>query len=429
MLWDEGGWFLPHVRVNKRIESHDFRTIKQEIAKKLVIAFNILYEASKHYEQSKRQIHRVYVLEQDGSIEELKSGSWIALETLSNLSLKRPEQKSVLQQYLTEIESGDIPELRPPWARAGWFSSATQWIEEQLLELNYKQLSPVESLKSWGLSSVLRVSTTSGNIYLKEASRLPLFCDEPVVTAELANLFPEHFPTVLSIEPQRHWMLLADFGQPIGRNTPIKLKKDIYRLFAQIQIQSVQHLETLLSLGCLDRRLNRLEAQIDVLFKDEKALSPLKAAEIKQLQALAPQLKNLTKKLAGYHIPQTLVHGDLHLGNVALFKDNYLFFDWTDSCISHPFFDMFELFFARNQQLFLSPLRGLRDEYLSQWTVYEPMSRLREAWTLAKPLCALHHGITYYHIIACLEPRAKQEFNQVLPNFLRKILKGYFWSQ
>lgn len=117
------------------------------------------------------------------------------------------------------------------------------------------------------------------------------------------------------------------------------------------------------------------------------------------------------------------------MGNVALFKDNYLFFDWTDSCISHPFFDMFELFFARNQQLFLSPLRGLRDEYLSQWTVYEPMSRLREAWTLAKPLCALHHGITYYHIIACLEPRAKQEFNQVLPNFLRKILKGYFWSQ
>lgn len=427
MQLDREGWFLPVVRINQAIDYYDFGTIKEKIGESLGISVNLLYSVSQHYDKLKRQIHSVYVLEQDGSIKELQDGSWISLERLSNLSLKQPEQKSIIEEYLTEIERKNIPELRPPWARKGWFNSATQWIEKQLGELNHKPLSSVNSIKSWGLSCVLRVSTTAGNIYLKEASRLPLFCDEPVVTAKLANLFPEHIPMVLRINTERNWMLLADFGQPIGRNAPLKVKQEIYRLFAQMQIQSVQHIDTLLSVGCVDRRLNWLEAQIDGLFNDKNALSQLKSSEIKQLQTLAPQLKNLCVELADYQIPQTLVHGDLHLGNVAFSNDNYLFFDWTDSCISHPFFDMFELFFAGNNQRFLFRLRGLRDEYLNQWTIYEPRSRLLEAWRLAKPLCALHHAITYYHIIACLEPRAKQSFKLALPNFLRRLLKAYSW--
>ena len=55
-----------------------------------------------------------------------------------------------------------------------------EWIEAQLLELDYKQLAPVECIKSSGISCILKVRTTSGNIYFKEASTLPLFCDEPI---------------------------------------------------------------------------------------------------------------------------------------------------------------------------------------------------------------------------------------------------------
>ncbi|WP_235006704.1 aminoglycoside phosphotransferase family protein [Calothrix rhizosoleniae] len=422
MLSDKSGYFLPYVRVNKMINPSNFGTIKKVIEQELGISLNILYAASKDYDKSKRQIRGIYVLERNGSITELKEGSWIDIETLRNLSLKQPEHKLVIEEYLREIESDNIPELRPPWSKVGWFDCATQWIEEQLLELNYKQLSPIKCIKSWGISCILRVHTSAGNIYFKEASTLPLFCNEPAVTAELANLFPEHIPTVLGINTERHWMLLADFGEPVGRNAPVKLQKDIYHLLAQIQIKSVAHRDNLLSIGCLDRRLARLETQIDVLFNDENVLSEMNTAEINQLNTLAPYLKNLCFQLAEYQIPQTLVHGDLHLHNVAFSQDNYLLFDWTDSCISHPFFDMFELFFPRNNKPFLSPLKVLRDEYLTQWTLYEPRSRLIEAWKIAKPLCALHHAVTYQHIIACLEPRAKQELNG-LPIFLRELLK------
>lgn len=422
MLSHKTGCSLPHVCVNDDLECDEIPAIKKELEQKLGISINILYCANNNYDESKREIYSVYVLENNDSITKLKEGSWTDLETLRNLSLKLPEQKSVIEEYLTEIENNNIPQLRPPWAKTGWFNSASKWIEAQLLDLNYQQLAPVECIKNWGISCILRVPTNHGNLYLKEASTLPLFCNEPVVTKELKKLFPEHIPTVLKINSDRHWMLLADFGEPIGRSSQVKVKKDVYPLLAQIQMKSVEHIDNLLNIGCLDRRLENLATQIDILFNDEIVLSLLKEAEIEQLSKIVSHLKNLCSQLAEYKIPQTLVHGDLHLGNVALNNDNYLLFDWTDSCIAHPFFDMF-LFYFRRYYNPLSPVKAVRDEYLNQWTVYEPKSRVLEAWNLAKPLCALHHAVTYQYISNCLEPREKQLFSNALGDFIRELLK------
>ena len=422
MLSDGDNWFLPYVCVNDDLECDAIPVSKKQLEQVLGISINILYCANNNFDKSKHEIHGIYVVENNDSVEKLNLGSWIDLATLKNLSLKLPKHKSIIEEYLTEIESGNIPEVRSPWARVGWFDSASQWIEAQLLKLNYQQLSSVECIKIWGISCILRVRTNKGNLYLKEASTLPLFCNEPVVTTKLAKLFSEHIPTVLSIDFERHWMLLADFGKPIGRDAPIKVQKDVYRLLAQIQIKSVEHINSLLNVGCLDRRLEKLATQVDDLFTDENAISQLKEDENNQLKTLAPHLKNICFQLAEYKIPQTLVHGDLHLGNVAFYNDNYILFDWTDSCITHPFFDMFEFYFSRNIPL-LSSAKSVRDEYLTQWTIYEPKSRLLEAWKLAKPLCALHHAVTYQYISNCLELREKQVFSMANGNFLRELLK------
>ena len=69
------------------------------------------------------------------------------------------------------------------------------------------------------------------------------------------------------------------------------------------------------------------------------------------------------------------------------------------------------------------PIKAVRDEYLNQWTVYESKSRVLEAWKLAKPLCALHHAVTYQYISNCLEDREKHLFSNALGNFIRELLK------
>ncbi|MEL6163634.1 MAG: hypothetical protein AAFR37_07690, partial [Cyanobacteria bacterium J06628_3] len=40
-------------------------------------------------------------------------------------------------------------------------------------------------------------------------------------------------------------------------------------------------------------------------------------------------------------------------------------------CIAHPFFDMFLFYFRRDYNP-LSSIKAIRNEYLNQWTVYEP---------------------------------------------------------
>lgn len=77
-----------------------------------------------------------------------------------------------------------------------------------------------------------------------------------------------------------------------------------------------------------------------------------------------------------------------------------------------------ELFFYNDQK----SQELCRDRYLSQWTQYESGECLFDVWKIAKPLCALHHAVTYQHISHSLEARTKQELN-ALPYFVRKIIK------
>src|SRR2546426_4518967 len=127
-------------------------------------------------------------------------------------------------------ESEEIPPLRPPWARRGWFAETESWIKAQLARLNYTIVAPIEQVRTWGISCVLRVPTTTGNVYFKAIptsfmqkdtaisssdtpGRLPLFfTHEPMLIQSLAAWYPHNMPTVLAMEREQCWMLLAEFG-------------------------------------------------------------------------------------------------------------------------------------------------------------------------------------------------------------------------
>jgi hypothetical protein len=58
------------------------------------------------------------------------------------------------------------------------------------------------------------------------------------------------------------------------------------------------------------------------------------------LRAAVPRIQTRCAELAGYAVPPSIVHGDLHLSNVARGPKGHLFFDWTDACVAHPFLDL-----------------------------------------------------------------------------------------
>src|SRR3712207_8886204 len=64
----------------------------------------------------------------------------------------------------------------------------------------------------------------------------------------------------------------------------------------------------------------------------------------------------------------------------------------SDASVSHPFFDLMHLFHAEPDVQ-----ARLRDSYFEAWTSFEPIERLHRAWTVAAPLCALHHTRSEEH--------------------------------
>jgi hypothetical protein len=63
-----------------------------------------------------------------------------------------------------------------------------------------------------------------------------------------------------------------------------------------------------------------------------------------------------------------------------------------------------------------------RDAYLEAWHGDESPQRLLEAWELAKPLCALHHTISYLSIAKNIEPMTRDELFHGFPENLRRLL-------
>lgn len=288
---------LPHINIDQRVWLGDAFLINNMINQKFGIAVNILHYVSFQINQKQKIIQGIYVLELQDLPETINQEIWCDRQTLGGITFTNSEQKSLIEAYLIELETANIHQLRPPWTQPGWYDRASNWIAQELERLGYQQIAPIECIKTWSISCILKVQSTVGTLYFKQASTLPLFCDEPVVTTELSNLFPNHIPKVISINREHHWLLLQDFGEPIGNQVSLKIKQNIYHLLAKIQIQSVEYRDRLLAVGCLDRRLNCLQSQIYPLMEDAATLSELSSAEITQLQNLVPALKNLCLQL------------------------------------------------------------------------------------------------------------------------------------
>ncbi|MBM7568148.1 hypothetical protein JOC55_005122 [Paenibacillus sacheonensis] len=328
-----------------------------------------------------------------------------------------PNHCEIVRDYLLEAESGNIPELRQPWERAGWYTKAMHWIENSLRTLGFHLTEPPAPLKWWSLSCVLRLVTARGIVYFKTNAKQPMFAQEPAILTYLADLFPGRVPIVLASVPAEGWMLLADAGDKLSRDT-VENKVALLRTFGEVQLDMVNRTEALIELGCADRRPEKLVPFVEPLLADKLVVSELAPEELGELRRYLPRIIAMCERISDYAVPPTLVHGDLHMGNAAIREGRIAYLDWTDACVAHPFMDMFVIFDESDL-----PLRTqLRDAYLELWSDFEPMDRLLELWSLCEVVHAMHHAVSYQSILRHTEDRSRGELGP--PTFyLRKALR------
>jgi len=345
--------------------------------------------------------------------------NWQPLEKI----LEKTDMPSALQEGLlrwqSERNTGVIPERRAPWALRGWYAGVDAWVENQVSRLGRGAIQNIEPIKSWSISCVLKVITESGILYFKATRDLPLFVNEGVTLTNLAKLYPRRVPRPVALAPENGWMLLDDFGGAPDDDAPLDNQVRLMQDYARLQIDSSQKIKALLTAGCIDRRLDILLSQIEPLLADELSLSLLNFDEREQVKQLAPRLRELLVELTSLPIPSTIIHGDLHAGNVIISDDSFLYFDWTDAAVSHPFFDMIHIFTEADE----TKKSSLQAAYLEIWEQSFSKSDVWRAWQLANVLYGFYHAVSYQYITHGIEDLVQPELNFAY-YFLRKLLAG-----
>ena len=145
-----------------------------------------------------------------------------------------------------------------------------------------------------------------------------------------------------------------------------------------------------------------------------------------QLRALASSLKDRCASLAHHAIPATVEHGDLWPGNIVVEGDHYVFFDWSDCTLSHPFFSLTTFLALDDFPHVVAAEPGLRerlrDAYLATWREYGDRASLVDAFELAQQVGPLHLAL-FYHRTLLPNIEARWEMENMVALYLKMLLR------
>jgi hypothetical protein len=306
-----------------------------------------------------------------------------------------------------------------PWSRMGWRDDALAWVDARLDDAGVKRVAPSEQVRHWSISSIWRIPTAGGGAWFKAVP--PMFAYEGTLLRLIAPSMPAHLPKLVATDRTRGWTLMEAIASSTPRDhdlwqsaTADERDEEALRVLAELQQSWIGREEDLFGAGCSDRRLHTLQSAIDELLSSETVAGGLTHEERARLAALRAEIPRRVDELRACGIPETLVHGDFHAGNVASEGERVIIFDWTDGCVSHPFFDM-ATFLPRDPV----DRAALLHVYLDAWKVLGDPDRIDRAWEIAEPLACIHHALSYKRILDAVDPALRWEFDTDVAFWLR----------
>jgi hypothetical protein len=415
------GLSLPFAILDGQLDTAQIDQVQEALGPACGLPFNVLRCLVCVEHPDEQRLDALFLLEAriESGRREGAAVSWVSLEDANLLSVLPEPLRTGLEKWLAG-RNNPAPALCADWALPGWYMRAEDWIRSQLAGLGLS-VRAIDPLKSWAISVVLRARTEDERAFFFKASRaLPLFVNEGVVMTGLARMYPANVPMPLAVDVARGWMLLADFGQPLRRRATFEQQVQMYQTIARMQLDSAGQIETLLRTGCIYRPIPWLQARLEGLLADEISLSPLRQEERDALVRALPRLRALLDELHALPIPMALIHGDLHVGNVALVNEQIQFFDWTDAAVSHPFFDIFDIFTVKDSV----QRENLETAYTAIWAAAYPDELVRRGLRLARVVYGLYHAVSYSVIVNNIGPDERYDLNGA-HFFFRQVLDGF----
>jgi len=291
--------------------------------------------------------------------------------------------------YLVEAPGAD-PTLLSPWhgelvddvrrasyAHVGGIGALTDWADEALGEAGLTREGPVEQVRTWNLSCLLRLRVTDDRVLWLKA--VPgFFAHESEVMRSLAEVDATLVPELVAT--RRGVTLMREVGDRDGYEVrPDRHFEAVQRFDSARRRLDLADLTTVPRFGT-EHMTNGLE---EVARHHGAELTPDERAK---LAVLADEVADRWS-VAG--VEDTLVHGDLHGGNLRLSDHSQTvhrdaIIDWGDASISHPLFDL-----------------AVLDNYTPDWNPsattrwLELLGCSSGAWDAFRPLAAVRLAIIY----------------------------------
>jgi hypothetical protein len=302
----------------------------------------------------------------------------------------------------------------PPWDEPDWLDRAAAWTNAQLARRGIEPRSELtlERLRPW--AAVAWIETSEGRAWFKEPA--PTMAFEPSLTAAVSSRSANVGPEVIAWEGS--WLLTRDAGLQLRSLLEARATapawEDILRQYADLQLAHVPDVERLLTLGVPDKRPEALLADYPRLVEDVRGLEAV-PVERKQLASLRPTLERVVAGLAE-PVPMTVIHEEVHEGNVFVAGGHARLLDWGEGAVSHPFAGLTntlrDIAYRRGLEPDTAEVLRLRDVYLEPWTQFAPLDELRRMFAGGYLLGTLCRAVTWERFLAEASQEARDEYDR-----------------
>lgn len=323
------------------------------------------------------------------------------------------------------------------WQDAEWRARVNEWARDALEKQNMRVVGELQETQVRPWSIVLHTLTDRGKIYFKAPP--PVLAHELALTEKLAQWFPSQIPQVVAVERTECWWLARDGGESIRAN--LKATRDLgewcaaLRLYAKMQMKLAGRVDEMLALGVPDRRPRTLPAQFAALLQDTPMLridlpKGISREEYARLGEMASPLAEWCGQLEESKIPNSLHHGDLNSSNVLKHEGQFVFVDWGDASVAHPFSSLRTALVSAEIVLDLpdndAGTMPLRKAYLEAWTDYDSLENVRAEFRLAHRLSSLVSALSWYRDLVPLSEAERAPYEHAVPSLLQEFLSAEF---
>ena len=314
----------------------------------------------------------------------------------------------------------DEQPLRVRWASPGGPAQDLAWAEAVLRRRRLERVGHAAQLRSWNLSSIWRLPLREGAAWLKVVP--PFFAHEGDVVRLLQG---GPVPRLLGHDRDR--ILLADVAGSDRHDADPDELLEMVSLLVDLQAAWVGRTGQLRSIGLPDWTGPMLAAEITDVVERRAAMLPPGARAV--LDDFVTGLAERFEAIAACGLPDTIVHGDFHPGNVRggddLRRDvdgggagNHALtlLDWGDCGIGNPLLD---------QPAFLDRIASdvratVSDHWWDAWRRHRPGSDPARAAFLIGPVAAARQALIYQRFLDHIEPVERRFHDADVPEWLAR---------